>query len=111
MKKGFFAFKTLCLLFLWVPFSFFFLISKAHAGGYEEPIHSPAEPFQPPGLTNEQLSAAEKKPKQPVFNLNKWGNPYWFKKNVCRENMGNVVCLNPESARKLGWKVPSANKK
>lgn len=111
MKKGFFPFKTLCLLFLWVPFSVFFFMSKAYAGGYEEPMNSPAEPFQPPGLTNEQLSTLEKKPKKPIFNHNKWGNSYWLNKNVCRENMGNVVCFHPESARNLRWKVPSASKK
>lgn len=111
MKKGFIPLRTPCLLILWVPLSLFFFMPKVYAGGYDEAIHSPADPSLPPGITSEQLSTINRSSKPPVissnWNLNKWGKSKWLNKNVCRENQGNVICFRPQIAKQLGWRIPS----
>lgn len=110
MRKYVISLKSLCLFLLVIQFSLFSSTYQAQAGGYDEPLHSPADPFQPPGLTQEQMSTLEKRPKPPTLNWNKWGNTYWVNENICRENMGNIICLYPQSAQYLGWRQPDKYK-
>lgn len=82
-------------------FIFFVLISKAQAGGYDEPI--PPTTSSSPTAPNEQI------PTLSLLNWNEWGNSYWRNDMICRENNGNVICLSPQLARQLRWEIPAQN--
>ncbi len=91
----------LCSIFFCKWLILFVLISKAQAGGYDEPI----PPTTSPSLAapNEQL------PVLSLLNWDKWENPYWLNNNICRESKGNIICFSPKVARQLRWKIPLRN--
>lgn len=95
-------FMASCSLIFWKLFIFSVLISKAQAGGYDEPIPSSI----PPSLAtpNSQL------PVLSLLNWDKWETPYWLNKSICRESTGNIVCLPAQIALQFGWKIPSSGK-
>jgi hypothetical protein len=79
----------------------FVLVSKAQAGGYDEPI----PPTTSPSLAapNEQL------PVLSLLNWDKWEKPYWLNNNICRESKGNIICFSPKVTRQIRWKIPLRN--
>ncbi|MBD1902054.1 hypothetical protein NDI44_24330 [Trichocoleus sp. DQ-A3] len=101
-EKKYFFFMTSCSLVFCKLFLFSVLISKAQAGGYDEPIPS-SIPHSIP-TPNSQL------PVLSVLNWDKWETPYWLNKSICRESTGNIVCLPAQIALQFGWKIPSSSK-
>ena len=96
-----FVFSFLCPIFFSQCLMLFVLVSKAQAGGYDEPIPSTTSPSI--AASNEELSALF------LLNWDKWGKPYWLNNSICRESQGNIICLSPQVARQIRWKVPYQN--
>lgn len=94
---------------LWGLLSLLFSISKAQAAGYEPPTAPPpAVPLPPasaPAAVNSQPSQLILTP--PLLTWDKWGQPYWLSNNVCREKNVNIICLPAQTARHIGWNIPS----
>jgi hypothetical protein len=98
-KNIFFSF--LCPVFFSKCLILFVLVSKAQAGGYDEPI--PSSTSRSTAASNEKLPALF------LLNWDKWGNPYWLDNSLCRESQGNIICLSPQVARQIRWEIPNQN--
>lgn len=99
-NNNFFFRFSLSLIF-WQLFVFLVLAAKAQAGGYDEST---------PSITSPSLAAPDRQsPVISLSNWDKWETPYWLNSNICRENNGNIICLSPQIARQMRWKIPSKN--
>ncbi len=96
------AVSILAVSFSGLGISLFLDASPAQAGGYDEPI---------PSTSSRSIAASnEKLPALFLLNWDKWGTPYWLNNSICRESEGNIVCLFPQEAQEIRWKIPSKNK-
>ena len=97
----------LLILFIEILASFPF-VSIAWAGRGRQPLIPRAAPEPMPtrlstGLPQENTSASSSN--KPL----RLGNPYRLNNTICRETEGNIICLNPEEAKKLRWSMPTNN--
>jgi hypothetical protein len=93
---------VLKLLFI---FSF---VSKVQAGAGRQQLTPTSTPETMPERPSTPLSSE----RNSVFNSAKplsWESPYWLNNKICRESQGNIICLNPEEAKKLRWSIPTNN--
>jgi hypothetical protein len=94
-------FRFSCSLIFWQLFVFLVLVSKAQAGGYDQPIPSNISPSF--AAANEQIRVLS------LLNWDKWENPYWLNNNICREREGNIICLSLQIAQQIRWEIPYRN--
>jgi hypothetical protein len=91
----------LCPIFFSKCLILFVLVSKAQAGGYDEPI--------PSTTSRSRAESNEILPMLSLLNWDKWGKPYWLNNSICREIPGNIICLSPQVARQIRWQIPYQN--
>jgi hypothetical protein len=72
------------------------LPSPAYAGGFD----NPSSTSQAESVDNPSSSKSS-----PVFNWKKWSKPFYKNQSVCREYIGNVICLTPQAAKKVNWQI------
>lgn len=89
-------------------------VPKVQAGAGRQPlIPRPApEPMpQRPSTSSspETASASVSVPSVVPSNTRPlhWETSYWRNSMICRESQGNIICLNPEQAKKLRWSTPT----
>ncbi|MBD0302303.1 MAG: hypothetical protein ICV85_09000 [Tolypothrix sp. T3-bin4] len=104
MKK--ILYKSL-IVFLEILASFSF-VSTAWAGRGRQPLLPRAIPEPMPTRLSTRL--AQENPSASSNNKPlSLGNPYRLDNIICRETEGNIICLNPEEAKKLRWSIPTNN--
>jgi hypothetical protein len=102
VKIVFYLLPIICLELLAI-FSF---LPNAQAGAGSQPLAPISTPEPMPKRPSTALipenAGVSTKPLS-------WENPYWLNNTICRESQGNIICLNPEEAKKLRWSIRTNN--
>lgn len=104
MKK---TYHILLILFIEILASFPF-VSTAWAGRGRQPLLPRAAPEPMPTRLSTRLPQENTSASSSNKPLS-LGNPYRLNNTICRETEGNIICLNPEEAKKLRWSMPTNN--
>ncbi len=82
--------------------------SKAQAGAGRQQLTPISTPETMPKRPSTPLSSESTGVLSSAKPLS-WESPYWLNNKICRERQGNIICLNPEEAKKLRWSIPTNN--